>query len=402
MSTLPTLLCPFDSNALDLEGHILALNGSASISTIQSKWGGSSLFLDNNNNAQIVDAGTTPSGINIPHDDAFGISANQPFCIELWFYPVQSPTATCLLISNGADGQYIRYFNWALQFVGTNNWLEFSLGHSPDKNIHSGTLSVSPVNFNTWNFVKVNSQRMYLNGDAGAPLTNQMAMIQAAAPDSGDCIRIGGWWGYYGICFGGYINDLRITIGDDKASEPSMPTAKFPTSYIDLINNYASLTATMTINPNMTFMKLPQVISYMDITNTSKLSDAVIAQLLTGSNTPLYMFDGGTISFYTGDRPTSANNSPTGSLIGTLTNINFTLVSNTGRAIQLDSSKSWQLTAAIDGVIGWYRITAPGDNDQDSTMFPRIDGRAGEDMPANISVMQGHAYPINGFTLTLN
>ena len=102
------------------------------------------------------------------------------------------------------------------------------------------------------------------------------------------------------------------------------------------------------------------------------------------------MMDYGVIELYSGEQPSSASLSPTGTLLGRITTNgdSFTPGSATGalKLIQdddggLTKSGVWRLVGVANGTAGWWRWkwNLPDDN-SNSLYYPRMDGAVGESL----------------------
>jgi hypothetical protein len=122
------------------------------------------------------------------------------------------------------------------------------------------------------------------------------------------------------------------------------------------------------------------------------------------------MMQYGHIRVFSGTQPTTANDAPTGTLLGTITNNGAPFVpgSATG-GLRLDQDSSgrltaggtWTLTGVDTGTAGWWRWTwnAP-DDDSVSLYYPRIDGDVGTSLVlANTSITPSTDEPISSFFL---
>lgn len=136
---------------------------------------------------------------------------------------------------------------------------------------------------------------------------------------------------------------------------------------------------------------------YLPADNRSKASTGFVDKLLYGIGVAS-IFDNGTIEFYTGNRPYSANHAVTGTLLGVLSNIKFGIPLN--RIIRKDESQTWLLMAISSGQIGWFRIKANATSDygQDSIREVRLDGEAG-DAEIDFIVKAGDYYHIQDFAV---
>jgi hypothetical protein len=98
------------------------------------------------------------------------------------------------------------------------------------------------------------------------------------------------------------------------------------------------------------------------------------------------IFNGGVIDIYSGTRPTSADNTASGTLLGTITKNGGTFIAGTltnglrfdvaaDGSIDKPSTDVWQFTGVAAGVATWFRLRGnAADSGASSTTLPRIDG----------------------------
>jgi hypothetical protein len=170
----------------DEKGHALTVNGSATLSTTQSKWGGISGYFNGS------------SYLSTPYDSALNVGTGD-FTIEAWVY-VTADTLQNAIYANGA----------------TTEGLYFSLTASTrtlrlDVNAYNVT-STSSVDLNTWTHIAVskvgNTIYFFKNGVLDA--------TSGSTADTGNTsgeIRIGRGRGSSTHYFTGYIDDFRFTKG---------------------------------------------------------------------------------------------------------------------------------------------------------------------------------------------
>lgn len=72
------------------------------------------------------------------------------------------------------------------------------------------------------------------------------------------------------------------------------------------------------------------------------------------------VFDGGSISIYSGAQPTAADDAVAGLLLGQITAPGGLQFTRTGVYVHNDPSQTWTLTGEAVGVAGWGRLLAPG------------------------------------------
>lgn len=136
--------------------------------------------------------------------------------------------------------------------------------------------------------------------------------------------------------------------------------------------------------------------------------------LSTGGFTEI--FANGIIDVYTGAQPASADNAPTGTLLGTITKNGAAFTPGTstngltwGTPSAGTVSKStdlWQFTGVAAGTAGWFRLKANAvDDNSSSTTLPRLDGSiasSGGDINfSNLTVAIGAPNTLDSFTYTI-
>lgn len=115
-------------------------------------------------------------------------------------------------------------------------------------------------------------------------------------------------------------------------------------------------------------------------------------------------FDGGTLRFYSGGKPATANLAPTGTLIAEMTAADvFAAVSNGSMGLN-DELEDTEADNA--GTIGYARFAGAGDTNALDANFPRLDmtvtatGGGGELEVDNTVVAAGQAVRITALTVT--
>jgi hypothetical protein len=121
----------------------------------------------------------------------------------------------------------------------------------------------------------------------------------------------------------------------------------------------------------------------------------------------------GHIKLFTGLQPTTADNPPTGTLLGIVCADGITPeVGSTAGGLQmqlgatpgaLDNFGDWVLKATTNGTVGWWRfVWALHDDAETSLYYPRIDGSVGDSLTLSNPVL-GAGAVISGvsFKLTL-
>jgi hypothetical protein len=154
----------------------------------------------------------------------------------------------------------------------------------------------------------------------------------------------------------------------------------------------------ISIGAELLFRQIKTEIVYLPAENKSKVSTGFVDMLLGGFGVSETL-NGGSIEFYTGSRPYSANHATTGKLLGVITGIQFGIPAN--RVISKSTSELWDFTGLATGKIGWFRIKSDSsftDYGQDSVREVRIDGEAGVDaISSNFDVIAGGQYFIDKF-----
>lgn len=128
------------------------------------------------------------------------------------------------------------------------------------------------------------------------------------------------------------------------------------------------------------------------------------------------IFSAGVIAVYSGAQPATADNAPTGTLLGYITKDGATFVPGSptngltwgapeGGVIG-KSDDNWRLTGLAAGTAGWFRLMGnAADNGLASTTLPRIDGAVatsgGEINLTSLSIGIGSVTTIDNFTYTI-
>jgi len=153
-----------------------------------------------------------------------------------------------------------------------------------------------------------------------------------------------------------------------------------------------------------------------------KFSTGAIAKMLgkngtdTGADGLRGIFTNGVIKLYTGAQPATADDAPTGTMLGDITvggaafvegsasnGLNFGAPS--GKTISKASGETWKFTGSAAGTIGWFRFQANAvDNDSSSTSLSRIDGSvgvtSGDLRLTSVTSAVGTSITIDTFTIT--
>lgn len=202
------LLMDGDNNSqaftdLSSHAHTVTAVGDAKISTTQSKFGGSSLYLDGNGDSLTVASSASVSGTG-------------DFTIEFWARPTAFGTAYCVWLANDTS------YGFA---TSINNNGTVSFGRSL---VSSDGTTSNAVDFGQWNHVALcrssGTLRIYINGVKGYDAAVSTSFASGT-------IRIGTDGGGSALPYSGYIDDLRITtVARYTGSTIAVPTAAFPTS----------------------------------------------------------------------------------------------------------------------------------------------------------------------------
>lgn len=177
--------------------------GNSTISTTQSKWGGSSLF---------ANTGRLESAAN-QADFFFGSGA---FTLEAWVYMTSATTGIIASLWNGTTG-----FSWNFGVDGTRNLFLYWSTNGTTGNFPA---SSAQVTLNTWTFVQASKTGTTLSlAINGGTQTNSTLSGTLASPATTK-LNIGGGDG--GFPFPGYVDDLRITKGVARSN--TVPLAPFP------------------------------------------------------------------------------------------------------------------------------------------------------------------------------
>ena len=185
-------------------------NGDAQISTTQSKFGGSSMYLDG-----------TGDSVSITDSGSVMVLGTDDFTVEFWFYTSSNSTnlsSFATFFTGGTNSLVIRYHSSYSGIVVGYEDVGYDIIPSP---------SASPTE-NAWNHIAVvrdsTSLRLYLNGSLVGDYTSTTRDYSSAINE------IGKAGAYYPLL--GYIDDFRVTKGVARytGSSFSVPTEAFPNS----------------------------------------------------------------------------------------------------------------------------------------------------------------------------
>ena len=223
------LLLPFDgandaTSTTDESdsNHTVSFNGSADISTAQSKFGGSSLYLPGGSNDWINIAGS--SDFNFGTDD---------FTIELWMYRTHTAYGVVFETRGGEDTTSTDGITFYLG-SGGNDELRVAVNRSAIIDLNQD----HQINDQWQHFAIVregSTMTLYIDGTARGTASNSTDF------DRSRPIRIGNHHGSGsgGYGFQGYIDDFRVTKGLARyTSNFTPPSAAHPTSDSVTENKY--------------------------------------------------------------------------------------------------------------------------------------------------------------------
>ncbi len=198
----------------DQVGHPVTAQGSADISTAQSKFGGASGYFDNP---------TGGSYLTIPNSPEWDLT-NGDSTVEMWIYPLSWPTSTPVLLSQSPTGNDGQWSVIADTRVGSPSiWIGHNGGGSEIR-------STGGLALNTWAHVAIErssgSTLIFVNGVLLASAT-----VNPYTSTSNSLYIAAGNTNTYGCtyCWNGYIDELRITKGVARyTTNFAPPTAAFP------------------------------------------------------------------------------------------------------------------------------------------------------------------------------
>lgn len=200
-----------DVGLTDVKGHAVTLNGNASRSAAQSKFGGYSAYFDG-------------TGDRLSILSSLDWSMGNTFTIEFWMYTLNMPASgnNCRIVMIGTNAQYTAF---AIGF-GATGAISFGVPASGTKGIGS---SAGVVTINSWDHyaICVNNSTGYLykNGTSIATPTVITTQTSGAVPlyigyDTGGTVDHN---------FRGYIDDLRVTKGVARyTANFTPPSSAFP------------------------------------------------------------------------------------------------------------------------------------------------------------------------------
>jgi hypothetical protein len=214
--TYTKFLCSFDGengqkSAIDkASGHLITFVGDAELSTVENKFGASSLLL-----------GTPPNGdyITVPNHDDFKYTI-ESFTFDGWFKFLSSPGENMMFMSCAGGGG----FQWYMSYTSMQFYV-IGVGAV------SATEGFSPT-LNQWYHIELvrsgTSIKFFINGtQLGDTLTTSATLTTGSGT-----LYIGSD-GLSARCFPGYIDEFRISKGIARhtsnftpPSNPYMPTVE--------------------------------------------------------------------------------------------------------------------------------------------------------------------------------
>ena len=191
------LLLPFDgtngattTSDLSSSNHTVTFNGNSQISTAQSKFGGSGLYLDG-----------TGDYLTIPTNTSFNLG-NANFTIECWI-KTSTTSGGVLNRSNGGAASNSSFVLWIDANGNAGIYLTENTGWD------SSNVNTTVVTDNVWHHVagvrNGSSLRMYVDGVSSSSTT-----FSGTVPDSTRVFEVGAQDTAY---FNGYIDQARFTQG---------------------------------------------------------------------------------------------------------------------------------------------------------------------------------------------
>ncbi len=191
--------------------------GNSQISTVQSKFGGSSMYFDG--------SGDALANLNSGQYNLFDFGTGD-FTIEFWFYCIN--TTSGMVYTRAISGH-----NLCVVYVGANVTERVSFFATASGGGTAIQSAGTPV-VSTWNHAAIVRQNgtvtVYLNGTGGTPASNT-TNITAGSTYGSYVPTIGAYYhGGISFPFAGYIDDFRITKGYARyTANFTPPTAAFPT-----------------------------------------------------------------------------------------------------------------------------------------------------------------------------
>ena len=179
-----------------INNHTITANGNAQISTVQSKFGGASMYFDGSGDY-----------LATPVSDTLSLGTSD-FTIECWAWRLANAPANSVLLqmSNSAD-----VYSALFGFAASGNFVVYLSSAGSSWDIANGQV-LGSIDNETWVHYALTREgstfRTFKNGVQQSTWTSSASIYQA-----GNQVRIGAGQSYASCNYGGYIDDLRITKG---------------------------------------------------------------------------------------------------------------------------------------------------------------------------------------------
>ena len=203
------------------------VNGDSKISTVQSKFGSSSLYLDGTGDYLST---------NSSNDFAFGTG---DFTIECWFYSSNVGSKGLFQTSDAVGGLKTSYTSGIILIQGANN-VGAGLSGGLCAFIANTSLgsTTAVITTNTWYHIALvrysGTSTIYLNGTS-------IGSASTTGNCSGTYLAIGGYYDT-SYLYQGYIDEIRITKGVARYTGSfSVPTTEFIVSLPQYVTKYVGL-----------------------------------------------------------------------------------------------------------------------------------------------------------------
>lgn len=188
--------------------------GNASISTAQSKYGGSAGYLDGNGDYLQYASNTAL--------DLIG----SLFTVEAWIYPTTYKTSGCRIAAAGGGSVAFNSsggIHWLMQ-IGNTGLLDFQFYSGSGG---AGFATTASISLNTWSHVaaSINGSTLYLSING---TLQSFSIASIARPSTSPVFTIGtiyGEGGASGAAFQGYMDEFRITKGAVRYTSNFTPSA---------------------------------------------------------------------------------------------------------------------------------------------------------------------------------
>ena len=199
------------------------LFGNAQISTLQSKFGGSSIVFDG-----------VGDSVLYPHTADLHLGGD--FTIELWFFPLTTAAVGQMVVCKGGGANFASYeISWYssnVYFAGSSANTSYDIG---GENIPAGLVGAPTIG--AWNHIAItragNVYRGFINGVLGYTQTVALTPYNASPRGLAIGSNFSGPWGASTptASLDGFIDELRVTNGVARyVAAFTPPTASFPNS----------------------------------------------------------------------------------------------------------------------------------------------------------------------------